>query len=187
MSSLCLECLSDGNHTGHSLCNFLKRPDLVDKGKQIERFNDNLERSTMALQSGVDNFSDSFAKSKVILSDYVSKMKEKLCKEIDENAERLLKKCTDKETMINNELEKMKKTTSDIGEQSLKTLELDDLKEAFEKGMENTKIIENKAVTQKKGFFYTEKKIRRELKMKPLLFPEWLMYRKIIAPLQKFL
>ncbi|CAI2366028.1 unnamed protein product [Moneuplotes crassus] len=133
---LCLDCITSGKHTNHKICDINDNPRLQKKIEDTHTFCKKLQEDTKSLEKVISKHEEFFDTNLEDLEQVIEEVKEKVMARLTQNGDALVSKLTLGNSLnaeAKDQCGKLKLITRKIAKLGLKTIEIEQLKEAFTK------------------------------------------------------
>ncbi|CAI2368305.1 unnamed protein product [Moneuplotes crassus] len=133
---ICTECVTDPIHSGHKICDINDRPDIKEMIQESNQFVEELQNGCNLLKQSIKSHSELVDTSIKELAIYISSLKNKILKKIEEDT-RFLKEKVDLEIYLNNEAKKelgqFQKIVNNVTKLSSNTINPQNLREELDR------------------------------------------------------
>ncbi|CAI2365485.1 unnamed protein product [Moneuplotes crassus] len=133
---LCLECITSGTHTKHKICDIHEYPKLKKKVEDIQTFCKKLREGTKNFEKVVSKHEEFFDTNPEDLKQAIKDIKDKVMARLTQNGDALITKLTLGHSLnaaAKDQCGKLKLIQRKIAKRSLKTIEVEHLRQVFNK------------------------------------------------------
>ncbi|CAI2372302.1 unnamed protein product [Moneuplotes crassus] len=188
-SFVCMQCIPEGNHSGHKIVDIESKPELKAKLREVDELSRNLMKAPRLLQKAQEEHSKSLDLYENQLNLYIKRTKSALLKCLNEFVkpyELEVQRLKNQNIAAKGELNKLEKVAEKIHFESLKIADSSELVKSLEKQLtdENSQI---KEVICSENFHSTKNQFSKALSLNPppsiLELSKKLLIRKLMQSL----
>ncbi|CAI2371745.1 unnamed protein product [Moneuplotes crassus] len=140
-SFICIQCIKEGIHSDHDICDVDEKPELKEKIKEINVFCRDLAQGPRLLDKVQHEHLDSVKEYRKALKQYATEMKTKLSKLVDKGLEPFyseIKELEEKNMTVDDEISSLEQVITEIGTESLRTINKQQLVASFQDKLLNS-------------------------------------------------